>query len=404
MAKTVVGFFDSYAQAQRAQDDLVRQGFSRNDINIITNKEKYTEAGEHEGASGAAVGATTGAVVGGAAGLIAALIPGVGPILAAGPLLTALVGAGAGAVAGGILGALVDAGVPEEDARLYEEGIRRGGTLLMLRTDNNMAERAASIMNQAGAIDIKRRGNEWKTASRQTAGAGANAMAGSQRQQPGQQRMTQKEGEIRVPVVEEEFKVGKREASSAAGGGGVRVQTHVTEKPVEQQVHLHEEHVNVERRPTNRPASSADLSGQKGETFEMREHREEPVVQKTAKVVEEVVVSKEARDRTETIRDTVRRKDVEVQPIGGHRGEDFDGDFRSNFKTAYANSGMTYEQCVPAYQFGSQLGKSQGYSGRDWNQIEPEVRRDWESRSPGTWDRMKNAVRYGWDRVKQKVS
>src|SRR6185436_2185910 len=186
-------------------------------------------------------------------------------------------------------------------------------------------------------------------------------------------------------------------------GKGVRVQTHVSEKPVEKQVQLHEEHVNVERRPANRPASSADLSTQKGETFEMREHREEPVVQKTARVVEEVVVSKEERDRTETVRDTVRRKDVEVQPIGGHRGED-DNDFQSNFKTAYANTGMTYEQCAPAYQYGSQLGSNQRYAGRDWNAIEPDARRDWESRSPGTWDRMKNAVRYGWERVKQKVS
>jgi len=395
MAKTVVGFFETYPQAQRAIDELVRNGFRRDDLNIVTNKERYQEV-EHDDAHGAAVGATTGAVLGGAAGLVAAMIPGVGPVLAAGPLIAALVGAGAGAVAGGIIGALVDAGVPEEDARLYEEGIRRGGTLLMVRAENDKAARAAQIMNQAGAVDIKRHSTEWRT--------GAKHMATTQQtaQQPGQ-RMTHKEGEVRVPVVEEELKVGKREVAGGTSGGGVRVQTHVSEKPIEQQVQLHEEHVNVQRRPTNRPASSADLSAQKGETFEMREHREEPVVQKTARVVEEVVVSKEERDRTETVRDTVRRKDVEVQPIGGHRGED-DSDFRNNFKTAYANTGMTYEQCAPAYQYGSQLRQNQRYAGRDWNTIEPDARRDWESRSPGTWDRMKNAVRYGWDRVKEKVS
>jgi len=399
MAKTVVGFFDSYPQAQRAIDELVRNGFRRDDINIITNKERYQEVGR-EDAHGAAVGATAGAVLGGAAGLVAAMIPGVGPVLAAGPLIAALVGAGAGAVAGGIIGALVDAGVPEEDARLYEEGVRRGGTLLMVRADNEMASRAAQIMNQAGAIDIKRRGTEWRSGAKHL---GATETQPRATESQTRQRTTQKEGEIRVPVVEEELKVGKREVSGETGGKGVRVQTHVSEKPVEKQVQLHEEHVNVERRPANRPASSADLSMQKGETFEMREHREEPVVQKTARVVEEVVVSKEERDRTETVRDTVRRKDVEVQPIGGHRGED-DSDFRTNFKTAYANTGMTYEQCAPAYQYGSQLGSNQRYAGRDWNAIESDARRDWESRSPGTWDRMKNAVRYGWERVKQKVS
>jgi hypothetical protein len=65
---------------------------------------------------------------------------------------------------------------------------------------------------------------------------------------------------------------------------------------------------------------------------------------------------------------------------------------------------MSYEQCAPAYQYGSQLVSNQRYSGRDWNAIEGDVRRDWETRNPGTWDRMKNAVRYGWERVKEKVS
>ena len=403
MAKTIVGYFDSYDQARRAMDELARQGISRDHISIITNRETYRgtdKVTEHD-ASGAAVGAATGAVVGGGAMLIASLIPGVGPILAAGPLLATLLGAGVGAAAGGIIGALVDAGVPEEDARLYEEGVRRGGTLLMVRADADMASRAASIMNQHGAVDIKRRSSEWKS-------AGAMAGSGSQQnmasQQPGQQRMTQKQGEVRVPVVEEELKVGKREASG--GAAGVRVQTHTSEKPVEQKVQLHEEKVNVERRPTNRPATAADFGNQRGEeSFEMREHREEPVVQKTARVVEEVVVSKEERDRTETVRDTVRRKDVEVQPIGGHRGEaDDDSAFRQNFQTAYAGTGMTYEQCAPAYRYGSQLGSDGRYSGKNWNQIEIDARRDWESRSPGTWDRMKNAIRHGWDRVKEKVS
>ena len=401
MAKTVVGFFDNYSQARQAYDELARQGFDRNNISIVTNKDKYSGSdkivNESDRTSATAGGAATGAVIGGGAALVLSLIPGIGPILAAGPLITAAVGAGVGAVAGGLIGALVDAGVPEDDARLYEEGVKRGGTLLMVRADNNMAERAANIMNQNGAVDIRRRGNEGRT----TAGAGANRGAANMAsQQPGQQRQTQKEGEIRVPVVEEELKVGKRQAGAEAGG--VRVQTHMTEKPVEQQVHLHEEHVNVERRPVNRPASSEDLSNQKGETFEVREHREEPVIQKTARIVEEVVVNKEQRDRVETVRDTVRRKDVEVQPIG-HRGEDNDDDYRENYRANYASSGMTYEQCAPAYRYGSGLASNQRYAGRDWTAVEPDARRDWETRSPGTWDRMKDAVRHGWERVKQNV-
>src|SRR5258705_3550276 len=127
MAKTVVGFFDSYDAARRSVDELVNQGFDGKQISLITNRQTYRGKDQiieaPEPATGAAVGAATGAVVGGSAALIASMIPGVGPVLAAAPLLAMLLGAGVGAVAGGLIGALVDMGVSEEDAKLYEEGV-----------------------------------------------------------------------------------------------------------------------------------------------------------------------------------------------------------------------------------------------------------------------------------------
>jgi hypothetical protein len=96
----------------------------------------------------------------------------------------------------------------------------------------------------------------------------------------------------------------------------------------------------------------------------------------------------------------VRRKDVDVERIG-QRGDD-DSGWREDFQRNYANSGYTYEQYAPAYQYGSQL--RQRYAGRDWDAFEGDARRDWESRSPNTWDRMKNAVRHGWDRMRDRVS
>jgi len=401
--RIVTAFFDEYEAAKQAVYDLELAGIGSSDISIVAgnaDRRDLPEPAISEG-TGAARGASIGGVVGGGAGLLAGLgvltLPGIGPVIAAGWLATTALGAAVGAATGGLIGALTDAGLSEDEAEYYAEGIRRGGTLVMIRSDAAMADKAAQIMNRAGAADIKRRGAEWSSASTSAAQqrtATAMQGAGNMSQQPGQQRMSHKEGEIRVPVVEEELKVGKRE--NAAAAGGVRVESRVTEKPVEQKVQLHEEHVSVERRPTNRPASSADLSNQKGETFEVREHREEPVVQKTARVVEEVVVSKEERDRTETIRDTVRRKDVDVKPIG-HRGED-DSIFREDYQKSYANSGLSFEQCAPAYRYGSEL--TQRHQGRQWTEIESDARRDWESRSPGTWDKMKNAVRHGWERMK----
>ena len=116
-----------------------------------------------------------------------------------------------------------------------------------------------------------------------------------------------------IPVVEEEIAVGKRDVER----GGVRVRTEVEERPVQEQVNLREEHVRVERRPVDRPATEADINraAQSG-TIEVREKAEEAVVAKTARVVEEVVVGKEATQRTETVRDTVRRTDVEVEETG----------------------------------------------------------------------------------------
>jgi hypothetical protein len=117
-------------------------------------------------ASNAAAGAVTGGVVGGAAGLAASLmglaIPGIGPIIAAGPIVSLLTGAGVGAVAGGLIGGLTDMGVSKPDAEYYAEAVRRGGALVTVRADDARAERAADIMRAHGAIDIERRAEQWR--------------------------------------------------------------------------------------------------------------------------------------------------------------------------------------------------------------------------------------------------
>ena len=115
---------------------------------------------------------------------------------------------------------------------------------------------------------------------------------------------------VAIPVTEEELQVGKREVE----GGGVRIRTEVTERPVEAQVNLREESVKVERRPVNRAATEADFD-KAAVTVEATEKREVAVAAKTARVTEEVVVGKVAAERTETVRDTVRKTDVAVEKI-----------------------------------------------------------------------------------------
>jgi uncharacterized protein (TIGR02271 family) len=203
-----------------------------------------------------------------------------------------------------------------------------------------------------------------------------------------------------VPVVEEELQIGKRKVEK----GGVKVETKVVETPVEEKVRLHEEHVKVERRPANRPATASDVAFKEG-TLELRETAEEAVVAKRARVVEEIVIRKEAADHTQTVRDTVRRTDVDVEKTAGKakaspvQWETFDADFRNDFKARFGNRGYTYEQYTPAYRFGYNLASDPRYQG-DWAAVEPEARRYWEEKNQGTWEDFKDAVRHAWDKVR----
>ncbi len=181
MAKTIVGSFDSFDEAQDVLRDLQQRGFSRDDISVIANNAsgQYSNQYGSEGqlpreapgtlsdtGAGSATGAAAGGVLGGAAGLVVGLmglaIPGIGPIVAAGPIAAALAGAGVGAVAGGLIGGLTGAGVSEDDADYYAESVRRGGTLVTVRSEDSRADEAASIMRDHGAVDIERRAEQWK--------------------------------------------------------------------------------------------------------------------------------------------------------------------------------------------------------------------------------------------------
>ena len=183
MSKTVVGFFDSVSQARSAVRDLDSAGFNRNEINFVANaaaeeaeykpyfddegryREDY-DGGDLTAGEGAASGAGIGATIGGLGGLLMGLgllaVPGVGPALAAGPIASTLVGAGIGAVSGGLAGALVNSGVPEEQAHVYAEGVRRGGSLVSLTVDDTRVDEAEGILAKHGPSDIDERASNWR--------------------------------------------------------------------------------------------------------------------------------------------------------------------------------------------------------------------------------------------------
>lgn len=177
--KNVVGLFDNMRDAEAVVRDLRDAGVVDTDISFAgrnadaatMESNEYIGSGHSEAAEGAGFGATGGTVVGGLTGLLVGLgaiaIPGVGPVIAAGTLATALgsaaLGAGIGAATGGLLGALVGAGIPEEDANVYSEGIRRGGALVMAKVDDNLVDTALDIMDRYNVVDIDERSAEYRS-------------------------------------------------------------------------------------------------------------------------------------------------------------------------------------------------------------------------------------------------
>lgn len=158
--RTVTGLFDDYSDASAAVGALESAGVRSDDISIVSNNADKRH-GESNAAEGAGTGAGIGAVIGGAGGLLTGLglmaIPGVGPVVAAGWLAATAAGAAAGAVAGGaaggIIGALTDSGVPERDAHVYAEGVRRGGTLVTAKVDEALVPEAEAILKRSNWID-----------------------------------------------------------------------------------------------------------------------------------------------------------------------------------------------------------------------------------------------------------
>ena len=160
MARLVTGLFDRFEDARQAVEELEVHGYGKEDMNLVCSSKEH---GEHAipQTEGATIGAGAGAVLGGAAAFLAGLtafaVPGLGPVLAAGTLTAAFAGAGVGAVAGGLVGGLIGLGVSKDDAYTIEQAIKRGGTLVAVRTDDDRYEHAIEIMDRHHVKDVSER-------------------------------------------------------------------------------------------------------------------------------------------------------------------------------------------------------------------------------------------------------
>ena len=312
MGKTAVALYETSTEAQQVLRDLVKAGFERNTIRIMLGDASTRRIHEwHEESE---------------------------PVS----------GSRSEWDDDGVSAILSSVGVPHDDAEDYEEALHRGHALVSVSTTDQRINEAVEIMSRHNILDIHERKRSWNM----TTGKERNLKSGK---------------EERLPVIEEEVRVGKREVER----GGVRVSAHVTDTPVDKTVNLREEHVNVERRPVDRPASQGDVDKLRDQTIEVRESAEEAVVDKQARVVEEVVVRKDTETHQEQIHDTVRRTDVDVENIGGPEWNRFSDEFRTHYKSNFAKGGRDFSYYEPAYRYGYSLAARPEYRAAPGIRLSP---------------------------------
>jgi uncharacterized protein (TIGR02271 family) len=342
--RTIIGIFDDDKEAELAILDLEKAGASPSDISVISTEPLTTDLADIH--------------------LNQLEVEGHGLVGACGPLSTYLTQSSALGAPDAMVAALERMGLSSSYAQSYVDAIGRGLTFEAVLVQDDKADEALAIM-RAHAQPLTE-----PTSGRLAGEAAANAI---------------------LPVVTEELKVGKRQIET----GGVRVSSKVTETPVEADIKLRKERIDLESRPADRPVSPADAAFEE-RTIDVVATSEEPVIEKRARVVEEIIVRKDVDTSTETVHDTLRRTDVSLEPLGA-----FDlSRYESHFKTTYAKD-QTYglEAYAHAYRFGLELRSDARFASGQWAEIEPNARNAWEEKNPGTWDRFKAAVQHAWERA-----
>ena len=262
MTHTIVGIFDSKEEARTAMNKLIEGGFIKENVDL-SNRKKMAETSAATQSENATEG--------------------VGDSIS------------------NFFGNLFS---DDETVNNYSTVARETEAILTVQTDSQeRAEKAAEILDDNGAVDVDERAAQY----RQTA---ANTTA----------NRADTDAEMTIPVLEENLNVGKRTVET----GGVRVRSRVVEKPIQETLRLREEHIVVDRRPVNRAATEADFDNFKEGDIEITERAEKAVVGKEARVVGEVAVGKTVTEQEETVNDTVRKTEVDVEEINA----DVDTDVR----------------------------------------------------------------------------
>lgn len=303
--RTVIGIYRSRSEVERGVEALRDGGFGSDDVSVLFPEGDRSREFAHEKGTkapeGTATGAVSGAVIGGTLGWLAGIgslaIPGLGPFIAAGPIMAALAGVGVGGTVGGITGALIGLGIPEYEAKRYEGQVKEGGILISVHcASSDDADRAEAILERTGAHDVS-----------STSEASADTSAG-----------------------ETGRRAGTRRTPAEAVGQGAGARSSVS-MPV---------------------TSGASPLGSSSATR------------------------------------------------GSRAWSEYQSDCRRDYDSKYRASGAEWTSMEPAYQYGYRMASDPRYRGKSWSEIEADVRAGYARDQPhSSWESVKDAVRYGWERV-----
>jgi len=262
MSHTVIGIFNAADEARNAVQQLLQNGYNNNEVDYSGSSTNYSGTDTHDDNE-----------------------------------------SGIGRFFKNLFG-------DNDESKRYSNAARNRYLVTVHATSDEQAQRAADLLDDYGAINVD---TDEDSEAYNSSGTGSynSVESGSYKSTNSDYTFNDTDNENKkIPVIEEELNVGKRVVQT----GGVRVRSRIVEKPVEETIRLREEHVNVERNKVDRPASNDDFNNVE-DTVEVREHAEVPVVNKEARVIEEVGVNKSVNEREQTIRDNVRRQDVEVEDL-----------------------------------------------------------------------------------------
>jgi uncharacterized protein (TIGR02271 family) len=333
MSQTVIGLFDTAAEAQQAVAQLVSNGFSRDNIDV-------SSTGSNSGTGSTASTSTD----------LDSTFSGSGTAYA-GTSGTSLTGSSTGSHEGtgsGIGNFFRSLFGNDDEADRYSGVAQKSGSVVTVHAQSSSeAQQAADILDDNGAVDVNEKASQYGYGSTTSSDLGTTASTASSNLGTTGSSLTSDAsttGATSIPIIEEELQVGKRTVQT----GGARLRSRIIERPVEESLRLREERVTVDRNTVDRVATEADFASFKEGTIELTEHAEVPVVSKEARVVEEISLGKEVAEREETIRDTVRKTEVDVENI--------QKDSLRNTSTGSSNITGTTSGSDDAYTTGSGSG------------------------------------------------